>query len=300
MTAPDTAPAVGAAAPAALTLVSANLRAGGVGRSRTETRLPALLDHLADLRADVLACQELLSFDEHDRRLLHQAEQRLGMAGVLGISVQTGMHTGVFVRPPLRIAESRVSSGGIWHHSVTHTLIAWDEHDSVRAGRLRVASVHLHPRNPARRLLEAGELTDYAASPAPALLLGDFNTEDAHTDLSTAPGHVAARFARLGTRVPDTDPLDLLRSAGMSDLAQAVAGPGGVPARTTGHWPGASVRGRPDRALGNPAAAVALLDVRIATAARMVTDHDWPIVRLDTAALATGTPEPARTVGAHP
>ena len=103
----------------ALTVMSANLLAGGIGRSRSENRFPKLMRHIAELRPDVFAAQECLYFDEQDQRLFGEAQRRLGMTGVLGISPRTRMHTAVLVRPPLRIAEYRVDHGGIWHHSVT-------------------------------------------------------------------------------------------------------------------------------------------------------------------------------------
>ena len=276
----------------ALTLLSGNLLAGGIGRSRTEQRFPALMAVAAQLRPHVYAAQECLYWDERGERLFREAEERLGMTGVLGISPRTRMHTALFVRAPLRIVEHRVDHGGIWHHSVTHALVARDEHDGIPAGRLRVASVHLAPRNPARRLLEAGELTDYGASPEPAVLLGDTNTEDEHTDLTGAPPDVLARYARLGTEVPDTSPIDLLLSAGLRDLASPGPG-GGPPARTTGHWPGKTVAGRPDRILANPAAAAAVTEFAVVTAARHLTDHDWLSARLKPAALTVPGHRPA-------
>jgi endonuclease/exonuclease/phosphatase family metal-dependent hydrolase len=271
--------------PISITLLSANLLAGGIGRSRREERFAPLMAIAAQQRADIYAVQEALHWDEQNDRLLREAEQRLGMSGVLGISPRTRMHTALFVRAPLRIVEDRVDHGGIWHHSVTHALVAWDAHDGVPAGRLRVASVHLSPRNPARRLLEAGELTDYGASPEPAVLLGDTNTQDEHTDLTGAPPDVLVRYARLGTGIPDTSPIDLLLGAGLRDLAPPGPG-GGPPARTTGHWPGKEVAGRPDRILGNAAAAAAVIGFAVVTAARHLTDHDWPSARLNPAALA--------------
>ncbi|HEV2347910.1 MAG TPA: endonuclease/exonuclease/phosphatase family protein [Actinocrinis sp.] len=288
----DAATAAISPAVRSLTLLSGNLLAGGIGRSRSEVRVTDLMDIAAKIRPDVFAAQECLYFDENDHRLFHQAEELLGMRGVLGISPRTRMHTAVFVRAPLRIAEHRVYSGGIWHHSVTHAVVVWDAHDGVPAGRLRVASVHLSPRNPTRRLLEIAELTDYGAASEPAVLLGDTNTEDEHTDLSGASRDMLVRYARLGTRIPDTAPIDLLRSAGISDLADpktdalAFAIPREPPARTTGHWPGKQVAGRPDRILANAPAAAAVTEFAVVTAARHLTDHDWPCARLNPAALA--------------
>lgn len=272
-------------APAAITILSGNLLSGGIGRSRREERFAQLMAVAARQRPDIYAAQEALYWDEQGGRLLREAEERLGMTGVLGISPRTGMHTALFVRAPLRIVEHRVDHGGIWHHSVTHALVAWDEQDGIPAGRLRVASVHLSPRNPARRLLEAGELTDYGTVSEAALLLGDTNTEDEYTDLAGAPPQVLVRFARLGTDVPDTAPIDLLCSAGLWDLAPPAAH-GGPPVRTTGHWPGKPVAGRPDRALANSAAVHAFSDYAVITEARDLTDHDWLRLSLRRAALA--------------
>ena len=283
-----TGPQQRGAAPDTLTVLSGNLLAGGVGRSRRETRFENLMAVADSLRPDVFAAQECLYFDEDDHRLLHEAERALDMRAVLGISPRTRMHTAILVRPPLRITAHRVNRGGIWHHSVTHAVIAWDRRGDIPAGRLRVASLHLSPRNPARRLLEAGELTDYAASPLPAFLLGDTNTEDKHTDLSDASPDVRVRYVLPGTKIADAAPITLLLNAGMIDLAPP--GPDGAPARTSGHWPGKPVRGRPDRALGNRAAAAAVRAFHTITDARAFTDHDWTLLVLDRAALADPIP----------
>jgi hypothetical protein len=48
---------VSAAEAPTLTILSANLLAGGIGRSRTGKRFEALLDRLADLQPDVAAFQ---------------------------------------------------------------------------------------------------------------------------------------------------------------------------------------------------------------------------------------------------
>jgi endonuclease/exonuclease/phosphatase family metal-dependent hydrolase len=295
-----------AAQSAVLTVLCANLLSGGIGRSRGEHRFPELMDIVARLRPDVFAVQECLYWDEHDHRLFGQAQRRLGMTGVLGISPRTRMHTAVFVRAPLRLAEWRIDRGGIWHHSATHALVEWDARGQIPSGRLRVGSMHLSPRNPARRLLEAGELTGYGASPDPAVLLGDTNTQDEHTDLSAAPADLLARYARLGTTIPDTASVDLLTSAGLVDLAVLTAEPGAVPTRTTGHWPGKQhVRGRPDRALGNPRVTAALVDITVVAATGHPSDHGWLLVGLDKAVLAappetrapadTDQPEPVDT-----
>lgn len=270
-----------------LTVLSGNLLAGGVGRSRAETRFAGLMAVAGSHRPDVFAAQECLYWDEKNHALLHEAERVLGMHAVLGIAPDSRMHTAVFVRPPLRIAQHRFQQGGIWHHSVTHAVVVWDGPGGAPAGRLRLASLHLSPRNPARRLVEAGELTDYASSALPALLLGDTNTQDETTDLSAASPDALVRFARSGTTIPDTAPINLLLDAGMLDLA--ATGPGGVAARTTGHWPGKPVRGRPDRALGNRAAAAAVRAFRVVTDAREFTDHDWTLLEIDRAALAEPT-----------
>ncbi len=291
---------------ARISLLSANLLAGGIGRSRTEQRFAPLLEALAEQEPDVLALQECLYWDQDEHRLWDKAQQRLGMSGVLGISADTGMHTALLVRAPLRIAAHRVDHGKRWHHSVTHALVVWDEHGALAPGRLRVASIHLAPRNPLQRDWEAGELTDYAASDDPAVLLGDTNTPDRHTNLDDAPAHVLARYARVGTRIPDCGAIDRLVHAGMTDLADTadtgavdLATSGAAPARTTGHWPGHRVYSRPDRILANPAAAALLHDYTVITAAGHLSDHHWPQASLrPTPAVAPRPPADAAALPA--
>jgi hypothetical protein len=265
----------GTALPRALTVLSGNLLAGGIGRSRSETRFEPLLRLAAELQVDAAAFQEALYFDEDDYRLLHQAEHLLGMRGLLGISPRTRMHTAIFVLPPLRVTAHRVHAGGIWHHSATRAVIAWDADQTSEAGRITLISAHLSPRSPTRRILEAEELTDLAVPGTVTLLAADTNTPDRHTDLSTATARELARDARPGTRTPDTTPVDRLLRAGLLDLAELTVA--ARPARTTGYWPGKPVASRPDRLLATPAAASLLegFDVIDTPELRALTDHLW-------------------------
>jgi endonuclease/exonuclease/phosphatase family metal-dependent hydrolase len=267
------------APPRPLALLSGNLLAGGIGRSRTETRFEPLLRLAAELRPDVAAFQEALYWDEDDHRLLHEAERLLGMRGLLGISPRTRMHTVVFVRPPLRVTAHRVYCGGIWHHSATRAVIAWDTDQTSEAGRITLVNAHLSPRSPARRILEAEELTDLAIPGNLTLLAADTNTPDRHTDLSTATARELVRDAHPGTRTPDTTPIDRLLRAGFLDLADLHGAP--RPARTTGYWPGKPIASRPDRLLATPAAANLLeaFDVIDTSELRALSDHLWLLGR---------------------
>lgn len=262
-----------------LTLLSGNLLAGGIGRSRTETRFEPLLRLAAELQPDLAAFQEALYWDEDDHRLLHEAERLLGMRGLLGISPRTRMHTVIFVRPPLRVTAHRVYSGGIWHHSATRAVIAWDTDQTSEAGRITLVNAHLSPRSPARRILEAEELSDLAIPGNLTLLAADTNTPDRRTDLSAATARELARDACLGTRAPDTTPIDRLLSAGFLDLADLNGAP--RPARTTGYWPGKPIASRPDRLLATPAAANVLeaFDVIDTPELRALSDHLWLLGR---------------------
>jgi hypothetical protein len=271
---------VSAPQPGALTLLSGNLLAGGIGRSRTETRFKPLLRIAADLKADAAAFQEALYWDEDDYRRLHEAEELLGMYGLLGISPTTRMHVAIFVRPPLRVTAHRVYSGGIWHHAALRATIAWPGGAAGGAGRITLVNAHLSPRSPARRILEAEELADHADPHALVWLAADTNTPDRHTDLSTATARELARDARPGTRTAETTPVDRLLDAGFVDLAD----PDGttLPARTTGYWPGKAIASRPDRILATAAAAerTAGFEVIDTPELRALTDHRWLRARI--------------------
>jgi hypothetical protein len=201
------------------------------------------------------------------------------MHGLLGISPRTRMHTAISVRPPLRVTAHRVYSGGIWHHSATRAVIAWDADETSEAGRITLVSAHLSPRSPARRILEAEELTELAVPGTLTVLAAETNTPDRHTDLSTATARELARDARLGTRTPDTTPVDRLLRAGFLDLAEL--NDAGRPARTTGYWPGKPIASRPDRLLATPAAANLLetFDIVDTPELHALTDHLWLLGR---------------------
>lgn len=267
------------APPRPLTLLSGNLLAGGIGRSRTERRFEPLLRIAAELQPDAAAFQEALYWDEDDHRRLHEAEHLLGMHGLLGISPRTHMHTAIFVRPPLRVTAHRVHAGGIWHHSATRAVIAWDTDETSEAGRITLVNAHLSPRSPTRRILEAEELTELAVPGTLTLLAADTNTPDRRTDLSTATARELARDARPDTRTPDTTPVDRLLRAGFLDLADLNGAT--RPARTTGYWPGKPIASRPDRLLATPAAANLLegIDVIDTPELRALTDHLWLLGR---------------------
>lgn len=271
--------------PGALTLLSGNLLAGGVGRSGTEARFEPLIHAAIEQAPDIVCFQECLSWQVDEQRLLRRAEAALGMRGVLGLSQNPrGMPTAILVRPPLRIAEHRVYAGGIWHHAAIRALIVWDAHNAAPAGKLTIASLHLHPHSPARRLLETEDLTDLANPAHPAILAGDFNTPDRHTVLDSLPPHRAARYTQLNTLKPDTGALDRLLQAGFSDVGDQPAHPARGPATnpgairptpTTGHWPGKPLADRPDRILANPTAAPALDNVQVVATVADYSDHLW-------------------------
>lgn len=261
----------------ALTVLTGNLLAGGVGRSHTEKRFNHLIQAAADQNPDIMCFQECLDWDDHANALWRQARERLGMRGVLGRS-PTGMHTALLARPPLRIEKPAVDSGGIWHHSATRALIAWDADGDTPAGAITVVSVHLHPHSPARRLLEAEQLSALADPAHPALLAGDFNTPDPNADLTGLPAHRLVRVALPDTRVPDTRPVDRLTEAGFADLgatAHRAGDGGGRFAPTTGHWPGKPHADRPDRILANTPASAAIDAIEVVDGVAHLTDHLW-------------------------
>jgi endonuclease/exonuclease/phosphatase family metal-dependent hydrolase len=198
--------------------LTANLWAGGIGRSRTETRYLKLLDLLAAQGAHVIAAQECLYWHENDFELFHMAELALGMRGVLGVE-DTGMATALFVAPPLAITRSRVFEGGRsmpWRHGAV-----WAELALPGEQFMHVGSAHLSPRSRHQRLWEAEQISTWWKASGSSLVGMDANTADRDTDLSgpDVPDDLRAALIHPETNAIDTRPMDHLTRSGFIDLA---------------------------------------------------------------------------------
>ena len=250
-------------------LVTANLWAGGIGRSRTESRLLKLLDLLAAQHASVIAAQECLYWHENDFELFHMTELALGMRGVIGVE-DTGMCTALFVAPPLTLTRSRVIAGGperLWRHGAVRAEVAFPDGETMTLG-----SVHLSPRSRTQRLLEGEAVTTWWKPEDLTAVLGDFNTPDYDTDLTSASEYIREELMIDGTDEVDTRAMDHIIRRGFIDLAardEATRVP------TAGH--GREVRTRCDRMFVSPKMAERCGSVTLIDTCGL-SDHDWAAV----------------------
>lgn len=246
-----------------ITLITANILAGGIGRSRSEKRFDAILELLAAQDGAAIAIQEALYWHEEDFALLHRAEQILGLRGVLAIEPR-GMDIALFVGGPLALRSSRGITATPWRHGAVHARAALPDGQILTLG-----SVHLSPRAPEQRLAEAQSISTWWDPDGLTVVMGDYNGPDHDTDLSTVRPEIRARLALPGTATPDTRGPDHLAAVGFIDLATRATD---ARTPTTGH--GRDVETRCDRILASPdAAQIASKTVLIDTGD--LSDHDW-------------------------
>lgn len=257
-------------------LMTFNILAGGIGRSRVEQRFDGVMDVIRAAEPHAVALQECLYWEQDDYRLMHRAERATGMRAVIGLA-PNGMHVAILVRAPLWIEETRVINGGVWRVGAIRARCGWE---GGGENRMYLVSVHLSARRRQRRVLEVEDLAAHiepeAERGAIVVVGADTNTPDQHLDVSelTTAGLVSRWLGEDGC--PDTRPVDLLEAAGFIDAAQAE---GKVPERTTGHWPGHTVSDRPDRFMNSAAAArCALGPARVLPQAAAWADH-LPLVQ---------------------
>jgi endonuclease/exonuclease/phosphatase family metal-dependent hydrolase len=154
-----------------LTLATWNIKAGGTDAGDT-ARLHRQMALLAGLGLSAAALQECKCWNKENYRTFHLAERLLGMRGFLSRSAHHGCHLAVFIRESagLRVLEQRHECGNEWWHGVACVL--------VQAGGfpqpLQLASCHLAPSSPARRLAEA-EAFALVAERRPLIAGGDWN-----------------------------------------------------------------------------------------------------------------------------
>jgi endonuclease/exonuclease/phosphatase family metal-dependent hydrolase len=135
-----------------LTFATWNILAGGVDGD-SDARLCRQMELLAGLGPSVVALQECKDWDLGNFRTFHLAERLLGGHGYLGRSSHHGCHLAVFIRESagLRVIEQRHEHGDPWWHGVACVLV-----EAVGFPRsLQLASCHLAPSSPVRRLAEA-------------------------------------------------------------------------------------------------------------------------------------------------
>lgn len=128
--------------------IKGGIDAGDDARFRRQMAL------LAGLGLSAVAIQECKDWDERDESgPFREAERLLGMRGFLAPSAHHGCHLAVFVREGagLRVVEPRHEQGNEWWHAVACVLVEAEGFPRP----LQLASCHLAPSSPERRLAEA-------------------------------------------------------------------------------------------------------------------------------------------------
>lgn len=173
-----------------LTFATLNLRGGGVDAGDA-SRLRRQLTALTGYRPAAIALQECKDWDHGSFRTLHLAEQLLGMRGFLSLSAHHGCHLAVFIRESagLRVLEQRHEHGDPWWHGVACILVE----AKGCSQPLQLASCHLAPSSPTRRLAEA-EAFPLVAERGLLIAGGDWNALPASDP--EPPGPVTGRSGR--------------------------------------------------------------------------------------------------------
>lgn len=195
-----------------LTFATWNLLGGGIDGSSDE-RLRRQMAVLADRDPSVVALQECKDWDLGNFRAFHLAERLLGLHGYLGRSSHHGCHLAVFIRESagLRVIEQRHEQGNEWWHGVACVLAELEDFPQP----LQLASFHLAPSSPERRLAEA-ESTALIVKRGLLIAGGDWNALPARDPLP--PGLVTGtRCRKLDRRAAEA-----LEETGLVDVGAHV------------------------------------------------------------------------------
>lgn len=191
-----------------LTFATWNIKGGGAGAGDA-ARLRRQMAVLAGLGLSAAAIQECKYWDRGNFRTFHLAERLLGMRGFLCPSAHHGCHLAVFIREDagLRITEQRHEQGNEWWHGVACVLVEAEGFPQP----LQLASCHLAPSSPARRLAEA-EAFALVAGRGPLIAGGDWNALPAGDPEPAGP--VSGRCRRK----LDRGPAEALEEIGLLDV----------------------------------------------------------------------------------
>jgi endonuclease/exonuclease/phosphatase family metal-dependent hydrolase len=165
--------------------LSGGIDAGDTGRLRRQMAL------LTSLSPAAVGLQECKDWDRENYRALHLAERLLGMRGFLAQSAHHGCHLAIFIREDagLRVTEQRHEHGDEWWHGVACILVEAEGFPQP----LQLASCHLAPSSPERRLAEA-EAFALVAKRGPLIAGGDWNALPASDP--EPPGPVSGEHRR--------------------------------------------------------------------------------------------------------
>jgi endonuclease/exonuclease/phosphatase family metal-dependent hydrolase len=238
-----------------LTFATWNILNGGLDKG-DDTRLRRQLDLLNEARPDVVAFQELTDdFTRNGDTLLHWAEGQLGgMRGFLARSPH-GCHLGIFIRESagLRVIRTRHEQRDPYWHAV-----ACAEVEADGFSRLLLASAHLAPSSPAKRLIEA-EAFKLIAEAGALIAAGDWNAVPAGDPEPQPRGldgeHIRRKLDRSAARA--------LEGARLTDVGAHLSDT----TPTVGHWGPDKLAYRCDRFYTN-------LPEQMITSHRVITDAD--------------------------
>jgi exodeoxyribonuclease-3 len=155
-----------------LTCATWNTLAGGIDAG-DDARFRRQMAVIAGLELSAIAFQECKQWDgDDDYETFHAAERLLGMKGLLAPSAHHGCHLAVFIRESagLRVVRRRNEHGGEWWHAVACMVVEAEGFPWP----LQLASCHLAPSSPERRLAEA-EAFALVAKRGPLIAGGDWN-----------------------------------------------------------------------------------------------------------------------------
>lgn len=246
---------------------------------------------MKSLKPDILFRQEMWDAAEHGDQIFSDAKQTLEMQGKLG----KDSCTAIFFRPDkfAIVRDWEKSRGPVWVLPPTALTMRY-----LPAGPdvlpLVMVSYHLNYGSPTQRAIEAEWLTTWADKgwptadvTLPALMAGDTNSYP----VPGAPGDPALpvlekirnRPHRLhrsvrdpdGTRRMNIEPDDVLRTAGLEDIARFWVGQGHekAVARTVNASPSHGPDSRVDRVYATPELLPALTDFEVIEVDEDLSDH---------------------------
>jgi endonuclease/exonuclease/phosphatase family metal-dependent hydrolase len=238
--------------------------------SEDDARLRRQMALLAARGLSVAAVQECKDWERGNLRTFHLAERLLGMRGFLSESAHHGCHLAVFVREGagLRVLEQRHERGNEWWHGVACVLVEVEGLSQP----LQLASCHLAPSSPERRLAEA-EAFALVTERGLTVAGGDWNALPAGDPEPTGP--VTGKHRRK----LDRRAAQALEELGLLDVGACL----GDTTPTVGHASKLALAYRCDRVYATlPVAAVTGHEV--ITCADGESDHRPVIAELDLAA----------------
>lgn len=206
-----------------LSIVSANVKAGGVGREHNEDRLDKILAVISEQHPHVLAIQEALFWDDAHGQLFWHVQNTLGMRGFMAYR-GSDMRTALFVAAPLQIRKASQLPHIPWRHGGVRVWV-----EAPGGWQITFGSAHMSVGSPTQRLAEAEQITSYfkaeederaqeVVRPTLTAVLIDTNCADQDTDLSQASRAVRHQLCHPNTHTPDTRPVDRIVEAGFIDL----------------------------------------------------------------------------------